>query len=247
MEPGNHPADDKWAGAFVFVVVPELRDSDHRVHAAGSARSGSADCQAEPTDKGDDRASADDEGNPGAQQERQAEGVPGNYAALPGAGGESARLPGADVHTVPDMDRAVPGYHPDGSFQPGKPRGAFETPLRVAAERTQRNSHQQQFSLDGPGASGPDSVRDAGSGRRVHVGHAEDDHHADGGRAAGFHEQDDALDDAGDVRVLHAELPERPCGLLGRVQRGRGGDTGLRDRLGPHVESFQVQARRGRG
>ena len=65
------------------------------------------------------------------------------------------------------------------------------------------------------------------------MGHAEDDHNAIGGRPSGIDEPDDAVDDAADVRILHAELLQRPGGLLGDIERYRCGDSGVHNGVGP--------------
>mgnify|MGYP007053923607 CR=1 FL=1 len=65
------------------------------------------------------------------------------------------------------------------------------------------------------------------------MGHAEDDHHAIGGCPSGIDEPHDAVDDADYVRVLHAELLQRPGGLLGNLEYYWCGDSGVHNGMGP--------------
>ena len=90
--------------------------------------------------------------------------------------------------------------------------------------------------MAGPGLPGPKPYRPAASGRRVDVADAEDDDDAVRERYSGIDQPDDAVDDAGDVWVLHTELPERAGAVLDRLQHHRSGDTGIRHRLGTAAE-----------
>ena len=190
------------------------------------------------------RVAAEDEGDSGSVQGRQAARFAGDDEAVPRAGREPARLSRSHVHPVPHLDRLVPGDTPDRAIQPGKPGRTVAPSVRLAAAGAWRHTHRQQLPVDGSGAAGSDAVRDAGPGRRIHVGHAEDDHDADGGRASGVHQPHDAVDDARHVRLLHAQLPKRPGAVLGRIQRRGRRHPGIRYRVGPNRKPVQIQARR---
>ena len=114
----------------------------------------------------------------------------------------------------------------------------------MAAGRERCHTHQQHIFVDGLGAAG--LAGDADSCGRVHVFDAKDHDDALGGPASGADQQNDALDDAHHVRLLHDELSQRTGALLGRVQLRRDDNTGLRYRLGPTHRHAEIQARRTR-
>lgn len=84
--------------------------------------------------------------------------------------------------------------------------------------------------MGGPVIAGPDACH-AGAGRPFHVGDSEDDHDAFGRPTAGADQQDDAVDDAVDVRLLHDHISQRVGGILDCLKRGRHRNTGIRHGL----------------
>ena len=64
---------------------------------------------------------------------------------------------------------------------------------------------------------------------------------------AGIDKSYDVVDDAADVRFLHAEFPERTGSVLGGFKRDWGGDSGVHHWLGPAEEPVRLRARRRSG
>ena len=69
---------------------------------------------------------------------------------------------------------------------------------------------------------------------------AEDVYRAHIGSEAAIHEQDDDVDDASDVRLLHYERPQRVGGVLVRIEHHRDSDAVFCHRLG--LSEFQAGA-----
>ena len=246
MERGHHRADDQQPGAAVLHFPQPVRHQHHRIHSDSARYYDPAVGETEPAAKGDERASAQAQGDTGALLQGPAAYLPGNHEALQAGGGKPVGLPGAHVHPVPYMDRAVPGASPDPTIDSGESSGPLGPPLLVASDCAPRNSSRQLFPVARSGKTGLHACF-ARPGGRLHVPHAEDDHHADAGPQAGVDKPHDALDDAVDVRLLHPAVPERSGAVLGGLQHRWCGDTGIHYRLGAHQIACLVRTRPGAG
>ena len=249
MERSNHQADDQQPGAALLRLLQQLRHRHHRLHSGDSADYGASDDQAEPPDEGHELPFSKAQGDPGEVQRRPTASVPGDHEDLQGARSEPSGLPGAHVHSAPHLDRPLSGNNPDSAYDPREAIGPGEAPVLRSSAGTRSCPAGQQFPVAEPGGARPFAYRLADPGRGVDVADAEDDHYAGDQRDPGVHEQDDAVDDAGDVRIFHPELPQRTGTLLDRFQRNRGNDTGPDYRLGAtgEVHTPGPRTRSGRG
>ena len=75
-------------------------------------------------------------------------------------------------------------------------------------------------------------------------GPAENDIHALGGPAPAVHPVNDALDDAHHARPSQHDLPQRPCPLLGGIERGGRIHPVSNHRLGASLQKVQRRSRR---
>ena len=243
MEPGNHPADDQRLGIVVQPVFQQLRHRRDCIHAGRQNDNDPVDDQTEPSDQVDGRPSAADEGDPGKAQERPATSLPRDNAPIQRPWRQSSGLPRSDVHTIPNMDRSLPGHPANGAFQPREPRWVVSASVWMDSAGAQGSADRQLVPLDGLGETRPIAVHHANSGWRVDVHNAEDVEHARGGRPAGVDESYDVVDDAFDVRLLHAEFSERARGVLGSFERDWGGDSRVHHRVGSSEISVGLRAR----
>ncbi len=236
MEPDHHPADDQQPDSSLPGVLQQLRPEHHYLHRGDPRDHVPPDVEAEPPDKGHVRAPAQDQGDPGAIQKREGQGLTGDPEPLQEAGRQSAGMSGAAGHPVPHLYRALPGpasnpaLHSREADEPGReavlgaPSGA---PGRAAGQQLPGNGPSEGLVRTGRrrNAAGV-------SGGRLHVGHAEDDRHAGRRPATTVHHQDDAVDDADHVRVLHPVFSGRACSVLGNLKHRRYRDPGVRHGLG---------------
>ena len=249
MERSHHQADDQQPGAALLRLLQQLRHRHHRLHSGDSADYGASDDQAEPPDEGHERPFSKTQGDPGEVQGRPTAHISGDHEDLQGAGSEPPGLPGAYVHSASYLDRPLSGYYRDSAYDSREALGPGEAPVLRSSAGTRSCPAGQQVPLAEPGGARPFADRFADPGRGVDVADAEDDHHAGDQRDPGVHEQDDAVDDAGDVRIFHPELPKRTGTLLDHFQRNRGNDTGPNYRLGATGEVYTPgpRTRSGRG
>ena len=232
MERGDHPPDDQQPRRPLPHLVLQLRRGDHPFYDRDPGNPGAPHDQAGQADEGDAGHPAQAQGHPGQVQERPAEGVPGDDEALQRAGCEPVGLSGTNIHTVPHLDWPLPGGDPDPAIYPRAPGDPFQQVLLGPFTRARGRPAERALSVDGSGVAGPFADHPAPPCRGVDVRIAKDDDDAVGVPAAGLYESHAAVDDAGDVRILHVEFPKRPGGLLGGFQRDRSGDTRFCHRLG---------------
>ena len=178
MELCDHPTDDQRAGSALLLPFFRFRDRNYRLHANSQVGDGAPYGQTESPNQVHERAPTSHEGDPGQAQGRPAASVPGDDEALSRPRRQSIGLPRSDVHSVPDLDRAVPVDHSNCSFQSGESCRSFATSVRMDSTGAWCNSHRQQFPVVRPCPTRPDSVRHAGSRWCFDVGNAEDDHNA---------------------------------------------------------------------
>ena len=199
----------------------QLWAEHHRVHHRGEDCDVPADAEADQRESGDVAVAAEDPGDPAEVREGLAEGHPGDDAAVQGRGGEPGRVPGADGRTAADLDRAVPVDHPGAAAEPGAAGRPFAEAVFMAAGGSHSGAAEQGFPVVRSVGAGPDEGDASVAGRGFDVGAAEDDGEPVHGPEADADEPDDAVDDAGDVRVHHHPVPQRPGVVLGGVQRDR--------------------------
>ena len=246
MERGHHRADDQQPGVAVLHFPQSVRHQHHRIHSHSASHHDPAVGETEPAAKGDERASAQTQRDTGTLLQGSTAYLPGNHEDLQAGGRKPVGLPGAHVHPVPYMDRAVPGTSPDPTVDSGESGGPLGPPLLVASDRAPDNPSRQLFPVARSGEARL-HARYARPGGRLHVPHAEDDHHADAGPQAGVNKPHDAVDDAVDVRLLHPAVPKRSGAVLGGLKHRWCGDTGIHYRLGAHQVACFVRTLPGAG
>jgi len=230
MERYNHQADDQQPGAAVLGVLFQFRPGHHRVHRSGSRSDVPANGEAEPVHEGDVGVAAEDERGPGEVQRRSAATLTRDHEALQGARRQPDRMYRTPRVADADIFRPILGVawhspiYPGASGRPIYPSLFLVAPgsSGCAAEWPVHDNRAGRFlQCDTAYAVQLPAPRTGGS---VDVADAKDDDHAVHQPAAGIHQQDDAVDDAPDVRLLHVEFRGRPGPLLDCIQhRGYSG------------------------
>ncbi len=239
MERYDHQADDQQPGAIVLGVLFQFRSGHHRIHRSGSRGDVPAVGEAEPIYEGDVGVAAEDEGDPGEVQRRSTATIARDHEALQGARRQPDRMYRPPRVADANLLRPILGaaWHspvypgaagrPVGAslflVAPGSSGCAAEWPVPV--NEPSRVLKQKSCAVQHPAPR---------SGGSVDVGDAKDDDHAVHQPAASIHQQDDAVDDAPDVRLLHIEFREWPGPLLDCIQRRGYSDPGVYNRLGAY-------------
>ena len=230
MDNLDHRADDQQPGVAIRRLLPQLRHHHRGLHDTDPGGHVPVDCEAESCAKGHDDAPAEAQRDPGEVRRRQ--GAPGirDHEGVQVGRGKPYWVLGSDDYPVPYLDRALPVDTSDSPIDSRELGRALRSPVHMGPVGARGRPVKQLVPVVGSGRPGP--ILASGPCGRVDVHHAEDDDDAQRRPEAAVDQPDDALDDAGDVRILHDDLPQRAGGLLDCFQRRRRGDAGLHNRLG---------------
>jgi hypothetical protein len=252
MERYNHQADDQQPGAAVLGVLFQFRPGHHCVHRSGSRSDVPADGEAEPVYEGDVGVAAEDERGPGEVQRRSAATLTRDNEALQGARRQPDRVYRPTRVADADILRPFLGvarHSPIYTGAAGRPVCASLFLVApgssgCAAEWPVHDNRAGRFlQCDTACAAQLPAPCTGGS---VDVVDAKNDDHAVHQPTAGIHQQDDAVDDAPDVRILHVEFRGRPGPLLDCIQHRGYSDPGVHNRLGADHDPSRLRTDPGR-
>jgi hypothetical protein len=251
MERLAHQADDQQPGAAVLGVLFQFRSGHYRIHDSGSRGDVPSVGEAEPVHEGDVGVAAEDEGDPGEVQRRSAEAIARDDEALQGARRQSDWVYRPTRVADADLLRPILGAARHSPIYPGAAGRPVGASIFLVASGSSGCAPEWPVHDNEPGqvlkrqscAVQHPAPRTGGS---VDVVDAKDDDHAVHQPAAGIHQQDDAVDDAPDVRLLHVEFRGWPGPLLDCIQRRGYSGPGVHNRLGADHYPSRLRTNPGR-
>ena len=246
MERGHHQAYDQQPGVALLHLLQQLRAGHNSLHHYRPHGHDTPDPETEPADEGNVPDSAGHEEDPGALSQGQGPRAAGDHAPLQGEGREPPELSGPDGHPDAHLYRAVLGLARNAAIDPREAGRPVQAPLLMDSSGPPGRATGRRLHWDGPGRirrGKSSSLQFAASraGGGLNVGDAEDDDRGARDAPAGVNQPADAVDDAPDVRLLHAEFREWAGAILDSIQPHRHCHSRLYYRLGTPGVGGQIR------